>query len=161
MAGTSDKLSLPATIVTRSDLGRLLREIDEFEASLRHKSIKKDKQVLISSPLMDDLTELNKLNLLQPDDRQNLKKHLESIRKSAPVMHFSFSVNPSPRFLNSLISWLRREIHPQVLLQIGLEPNIGAGCILRTTNRFFDFSLRNYFDTQRELLISKLNESIQ
>ncbi len=157
---TTSELSLPTSIVNRSDVGRLLREIDSFEAVMQRKSPQKDK-LLPSSPLLNDLCEQNKLNLLQTADRTNLRAFLQTVREKSPVMHFSFSVNPSPRFLGSLIVWLRREIHPNVLVQIGLEPTIGAGCVLRTTNRFFDFSLRNHFTKQHDLLMSKLKESLR
>ncbi len=161
MADKTPKLNLPISVISRSDIGRLLREIDGLEAAMQRKSVQADQQLLPASRLLDDLGEQNKLNLLQAEDRKNLKLFLSGVRESAPVLHFSFSVDPSARFLNSLLIWLRREIHPQVLLQIGLEPTIGAGCVLRTTNRFFDFSLRSYFDSQRELLMNKLKESLQ
>ena len=59
-------------------------------------------------------------------------------------------------FQQKLITWIRQQIHPYTLLQVGLHPSIGAGCIVRTTNKFFDFSLRHRFSDQRMLLISKL-----
>jgi len=68
----------------------------------------------------------------------------------------SLSADPSTRFLEKLVTWLRREIHPQVLLTIGLQPTLGAGCVLRTPNRQFDFSLRQDFAKKRDLLIGKL-----
>ena len=63
----------------------------------------------------------------------------------------SFSADPSVTFLTKLMTWLRQEIHPQVLLTVGLQPTIGAGCILRTTNRYFDFSLRQDFANKRTM----------
>ena len=54
------------------------------------------------------------------------------------------------------MTWLRREIHPLVLMTVGLQPNIGAGCIVRTTNKYFDFSLRQDFANKRDLLQAAL-----
>jgi F0F1-type ATP synthase delta subunit len=68
----------------------------------------------------------------------------------------SFSADPSPQFTQKLAAWLRQEIHPFVLLQVGLQPNIGAGCVVRTTNKYFDFSLRERFKSKRPLLMEKL-----
>jgi F0F1-type ATP synthase delta subunit len=160
MADKAPALSLTTSIINRSDVGRLLREIASLDATMHKKTPQKDK-LLPTSPLLNDLSEQNKLNLLQSSDREILKTFLEAVREKSPVLHFSFSVNPAPRFLERLIVWLRREIDPNVLIQIGLEPTIGAGCVLRTTNRFFDFSLRNYFANQNELLITKLKESLK
>ncbi len=150
------QLSLPYSVVGRSDVGRLIRELEALEAAMQRKTAQKDEKLLPTSRLLDDLSQQNKLNLLQPDDRAALKQFLEQVRKDAPQLHFNFSTDPSPRFMASLVGWVRQEIHPAALLQIGLEPALGAGCTLRTTNRYFDFSLRHYFDNQRELLLSKM-----
>ena len=54
------------------------------------------------------------------------------------------------------MAWLRREIHPVVLLTVGLQPSIGAGCIVRSTNKQFDFSLREDFLKKHDLLMAKI-----
>jgi hypothetical protein len=74
-------------------------------------------------------------------------------------MHISFSADPSPVFTDKLMTWLRREIHPFVLLTVGLQPNIGAGCIVRTTNKQFDLSLRQDFKAKRDLLLEQLTKA--
>jgi hypothetical protein len=107
---------------------------------------------------MDAVVELNKLNLLHEDDRTALKNFLNSIRTEAPILHISFGADPQPRFVEKLMVYLRGEIHPLALLTIGLQPNIGAGCIVRTTNKYFDFSLGKRLSEQNELLISKIRE---
>ncbi len=152
------QLILPFSVVSRADIGRLIRELESLDAAIRRKSARKDDKVLPTSPLLDDIAQQNKLNLLQPPERAALKTFLQAVHTKAPVLHFSFSSDPSSRSLVRLLTWLRQEIHPLVLLQIGLEPALGAGCVLRTTNRVFDFSLRRHFDKQRELLMTKLKE---
>jgi len=37
-----------------------------------------------------------------------------------------------------------------------LQPTIAAGCIVRTTNKYFDFSLRQDFTDKRELLLKQI-----
>jgi|SRR5581483_439291 len=153
-------LKLPYAVVSRSDVGRLLRELDSLEAALKRKTAKKDEPMLPVSRLLDEIAEENKCNLLQAEDRGSLKAFLKTVYEGAPLLHFSFSVDPSPRFLSSLVAWLRQEIDPLVLLQLGLEPSLGAGCVLRTTNRNFDFSLRQHFAKQQKLLIGKIKEGL-
>ena len=109
-----------------------------------------------TSHLMDQIIQLNKLNLLQPPHRAALKQFLEAVKRQSPVLHISFSADPSPAFIEKLMAWLRKEIHPLVLLTVGLQPNIGAGCIVRTANKQFDFSLRQDFLEKRDLLRSQL-----
>jgi hypothetical protein len=55
-----------------------------------------------------------------------------------------------------MMAWLRREVHPVVLMTIGLQPNLGAGCIVRSSNKQFDCSLRQDFIKKRDLLMSKI-----
>jgi F0F1-type ATP synthase delta subunit len=105
---------------------------------------------------MHELTQHNKLNLLHPGDRHALKEFLAAIKQHAPVMHISFSTEPTESFLAALTAWLRHEINPRVLFTIGLQPAIGAGCMVRTTNKYFDMSLRQTFVNKRQLLLEQL-----
>jgi hypothetical protein len=42
------------------------------------------------------------------------------------------------------------------LITIGLQPNIGAGCVVRTTNKYFDLSIKQDFLSKRNLLLEAL-----
>jgi F0F1-type ATP synthase delta subunit len=53
------------------------------------------------------------------------------------------------------VTWLRANIHPQALVQVGLQPNIAAGCVVRTANKQFDLSLRQSFAKHKDLLIEQ------
>jgi hypothetical protein len=41
-------------------------------------------------------------------------------------------------------------------MTVGVQPTIAAGCIMRTTNKYFDFSLRQDFEGKRDLLLEEL-----
>lgn len=159
----SDKtLDLPVPVVGPTDIGRLTRELESIDNSLRQLSLRQGgnstgtiKMPKISQ-LMDQTVQLNKLNLLQASDRKLLREFLVSVNSKAPVLHFSFSVDPSAVFTEKLMLWLRREILPLTLITIGLQPNMGAGCMVRSTNKYFDFSLRQDFANKRQLLLQKL-----
>lgn len=71
----------------------------------------------------------------------------------------SFSADPSPLFTQRLISWLRQNIHPDLLLQVGLQPTIGAGTVVRTTNKYFDLSLREFFNQKKAVLLAKMRSN--
>lgn len=153
-------LALPISVVGRVDLGRLIREVQILDEFLRQAAIREPGTAVKlprTSRLMDEIIQINKINVLLESERQRLAQFLVEVRKHAPVLHMSFSADPSPLFTQKMITWLRREIHPFVLLQIGLQPNIGAGCVVRTTNQYFDLSLRQNFIDKRELLAQKLN----
>ena len=153
------ELSLPPQVASPTDLGRLLREITMVNENMLQLSIRAGgsttKMVKISR-LMDLMTEYNKLNLLRESDRQALKQYLEAVKQSAPRLHFSFGADPAPVFIEKLVSWLRREISPHLLITVGLQPNIGAGCIVRSNSRQYDFSLGKTFEQKRGLLLKQL-----
>jgi hypothetical protein len=153
------KFSLPTAVVTPSDLGRLVRELEHIEDKLQNLKVRGPEDTIELPAVthqMEKLLTPNKLNLLHPGDRHALRVFLTSVKKDAPVMHISFSSEPSPIFLERLLSWIRREINPLVLLTVGLQPAIGAGCIVRTTNKYFDLSLRQTFIAKRQLLLEQI-----
>lgn len=152
-------LILPLGVISRVDIGRLLREVELLTGFLQQAAIRQPGTSIKlpkTSRMLDEIIQVNQLNVLIEADCARLKSFLESVKKQAPVMHMSFSADPSPLFSQRLVEYLRKEIHPLVLVQVGLQPNIGAGCVVRTTNHYFDFSLRQRFTNNRELLAMKL-----
>lgn len=157
-------LVLPVGVVGRVDAGRLLREVEKLDEFLEQAAVREPGTSIKlpkTSRLLDELLSTNKLNALDESDRRRLLSFLTNVRSKAPILHMSFSADPSPRFTQSLVTWLRQEIHPLVLVQVGLQPNIGAGCVVRTTNKQFDFSLKQYFTHQRDLLVKKLRGDME
>lgn len=151
--------SLPVLAASPADIGRLLRELETIGGVLLDQTLRQSggkAKMLKTSQLMDQTVELNNLNLLHKTDRQKLQRLLQDVKDRAPVLHLSFSADPSLVFLEKLMTWLRREIDPYVLITIGLQPTIGAGCIVRSTSRYFDFSLRQDFAKKHNLLMDKL-----
>lgn len=156
------QMQLPIGVITRADVGRLALEAESIDNFLRQAAVRQPGtpiQLPKASQLFDELVSINKLNVLQETDRQRLYQFLKTIRTSAPILHISFSTDPSAVFQQRLITWIRQQMHPFLLLQIGLQPNIGAGCEVRSTNKYYDFNLRQRFKDQRPLLISKLQGS--
>jgi len=150
---------LPLGVVGKIDVGRLLREVEGLENFMRQSAIRQpgaSQKPPRTSRMLDEIIQTNKLNVLIEADRARLLSFLVQVKAKAPVLHMSFSADPSPLFLQRLMTWLRQEIHPLVLLQVGLQPNIGAGCVLRTTNMYFDFSLKQRFSQKRDVLADKI-----
>lgn len=152
-------LLLPVAVATKSDAGRLLREVsavDEFmdQAAIRQPGTQMP--LPKTSRLMTELVQANKLNMLVADDRAKLIDFLSSVRDKAPELHLSFSAEPSPAFLQKITTYLRENIHPHVLVQIGLQPTIGAGFMLRTTNKYYDFSIRTTLKAKRDVLMHNI-----
>ncbi len=152
-------LVLPPGVVGSVEVGRLIRELEEVDENLLQLKLRKSGSSIKmpkTSRMMEQIQTENELNLLHETDRKRLSKFLSEVKANSPICHISFSEEPSQKFLEQLTVWFRKEIHPSLLLTIGLQPNIGAGCILRSTNKYFNFSLQQEFVKQRDLLVNKM-----
>ncbi|HUA13075.1 MAG TPA: hypothetical protein VL989_01070 [Candidatus Sulfotelmatobacter sp.] len=157
-------LTLPPTITGYIDVSRMLRDISLIDDQLLQLKLRQPgatTQMPKTTYFIDKMVNANNLNLLHEDDRTNLKIFLAEIKEHSPILHMSFSSEPSPAFLEKLMTWLRKEIHPQLLLTVGLQPTIGVGCVLRTTNRYFDFSLAQDFVKKKNILLQRITQSDQ
>jgi hypothetical protein len=148
-------VALPLSVITVIDLarvGRELTDVDEFmlQASLRKPGTSMNLPRL--SKLLDDTAQINKLNLLEEKDRKALINALSYVKEHAPRLHISFSAEPNAQFVTKVADYIRREIHPLALIQVGIQPTIAAGCILRTPNKQFDLSLRHHLKDSRTIL---------
>ena len=158
-----DKVSLPLSIITLIDLSRVQRELGELDEFLLQSSIRKPGTPMSLprlSKLLDDMAASNGVNLLEEDERRALVSAVDTIKNDAPRIHISFSAEPSAHFVNKIASFMRVQISPIVLLQIGLQPTIAAGCIIRTPNKQLDFSLRHRLKNSRSVLAELLHASL-
>ena len=155
----AEAMTLPTMVISPVDVNRLQRELEALEAFLQQAKIRHPGEVVklpSTSRLFEELARSNHLNLLKATDRQRAATFLKDIKTNSPVLHISFATDPSAAFLKQLIIWLRNNIHPQVLVRVGLQPTIAAGCTIRTSNKVFDFSLRQRFLQRRHLLVEAL-----
>jgi F0F1-type ATP synthase delta subunit len=159
-AAPAKRFELPTLVFGPIEVRRLQRELESLEDYISQSAIREPgKQPALpkTSRLLDALAGNNAMNLLQPEDRGKLVIFLNNIDKKAPVVHLSLAADPSSAFTAKVVAWLRTNIHPYTLLQLGLQPSIAAGCVLRTNNKMFDFSLRNRFHEQRDLLVKSIS----
>lgn len=157
---TKQELQLPVLVFGVVEVRRLKRELEALDEFMRQSAIREPgNQPALPrlSRLMEGLATDNGRNLLQAADREELHQFLAGVEKTAPTIHISFASDPSSAFVAKLVTWLRGNIHPQTLLQIGLQPTIAAGCIVRTPNKNFDLSLRHNLTDQRAKLIEALD----
>lgn len=157
----STELILPLSVVTRSDISRSLRELTEIEDYFHQAAVRgsKDQQIPTMSKVLDGLATANGLNLIHPEDRSRLKEFLTRIKNNAPVVHMSFPSEASAPFLAKILEWFRREAHPHTVLHVGLQPELAAGCLVRTTNKLFDFSFRKRFEQSKQKLLQALEDA--
>ena len=163
MNDTQTKITLPNDVVSPTDVYRLIRELDMLDDYFRQAEIRSGGTAQAPprySRLLDSAVTLNGVNLLDAQQRQNLLQIFKEISETSPVLHMSFSVDPPGAYVQKIVGWLRENLQSDILLRIGLQPSIGAGCVVRTTNHAYDFSLRKYFDSKRDYFGQKLHEAV-
>lgn len=154
---------LPTSIVSTGDARRLKRDLAALEDTLQAMRLRTNSPVAKlprMSRFLEEFASTNRLNFLLPEDRHRAAVFVDFVIKHAPVMHISFASEATRRFTTELIVWLRTNYDSEMLIEIGLEPNIAAGCVVRTTNKMFDFSLINHLKEKRPMLTDMLLKAV-
>lgn len=154
---------LPIAVSGLVEIRQLRRELEQLEEFVRAEALREaGKQPALprTSKMLDSFAADNGQQLLQTADRQRLIGLLKKVEETAPSIHMSFAVEASAAFTAKVVSWLRANVHPYALLEVGLQPTIAAGCILRTNNKVFDFSLRHRFEAAQTLLVQSLEDTM-
>jgi len=155
------ELVLPVEIVSLVDLGRVLHELEKLDDKLHAAALRGQVEKAVALPpttqLLGVFAENNGLDLTQPEDRKRAIQFLKTVHTDAPKVHLSFSADPSADFMKKITRWFREKVHPTTLIAVGLQPSIGAGCVLRTRNKYFDMSLRSSLQSSQAALSSLLH----
>ncbi len=155
------EIKLPLSVGSRYDLGRIIRELEALNDSLTQEKLRhsKDKFEATLSKGLAAIVSDNDIDLNHKELRDSLIESLRSVKEHAPVVHISFATEPTPSVTEKITLWFRREIDPGILLSIGVQPSIAVGCVIRTRNKQFDFSLRQHLLQSRQILVDKLREA--
>jgi G3E family GTPase len=147
--------ALPPALVTRADLSRLVRDMESIDNDLESQKArnratgKTDYHLPTLSKGLSDFADLNKLDLADDQTRVLLKQQMQTLKEHAPVLHMTFAVEADPLSLQKLIDYIRKEIHPQALLSVGMQPSLVGGVYLRTPNHIHDMSIRSRLEAAR------------
>lgn len=153
------QILFPDQLVSSVDLARMTRELTALDDSLHQASLREPGQpvkLARSSQTLEELARVNNASLLDPAHRTRMIEILKVLLAHAPRIHISFAVEPSAAFTREVITWLRKNVHELIILDVGLQPTLAAGCTVRTDNKVFDMSLRHRFEDSRHLLYEKI-----
>lgn len=156
------KIVLPLSVITIIDLSRVGRELEQLDEFMVQSTIRTPgtpMQLPRLSKMLDDVAVANKVNLLEDTHRKALLNALSYLKEHAPKLHISFSAEPNGTFITKIAEYIRTNISPVALLQVGLQPTIAAGCILRSPNKQFDLSLRQHLKKNRDTLAVLIHET--
>lgn len=157
----NEQIVLPERLVSSVDLSRIRRELADLDDSISQANLRQPGQptkLARSSRTLEDLAGANNIQLTDDTQRAQLKDLLDALNQHAPRIHMGLASEPNANFVKKITGWMRANIHPLVLLEIGLQPSIAAGCTIRTSNKMFDMSLRHHFTDNRHLLLQKIAE---
>ena len=155
------ELELPPIIATRTDVSRLLTEVEGVDDAYTTNSVRKKakskqlEEIILSKPLKA-FVDMNKLDLGEAHERTALIKQLKVLKDSVPSVHMTFSTTADGESLSKLVAWFRKEAHPQTVISVGLQPVLVAGVYLRTPNHVMDLTLRKSLEENRGVLVGEL-----
>lgn len=154
---------LPPTVVSRLDVSRLVREVEQVDNTMTTAAVRSkigaDEQPAppVSETLNEFLTQ-NSLSLTNGHERAELVKQLRLLKDEVPIIHMTFAVPADRESLAELAAWLRQSIHPQAVIAVGLQPALIAGVYVRTPNHVHDFSMRAALSGGHGILINELEK---
>ena len=151
-------LTLPASLVGRADIVRVLREIEELDNDLTSQAIREPGKPLTVPSLsksVSELVELNGIALTDQGSRTGLVANMR-LAKNSPSVQLTFATEPEIEVVIDLVAWIRTHLHPAALVIIGLQPAIVGGCVVRTPDHIYDFSMRAHFKAALPTLASDL-----
>lgn len=152
---------LTPSVVSNMDIGRAIREvekIDEFLYQAKIRSPGSSVSMPKTTKMLEGLAEANGLSLLNATHRKHLAGNLQNIKTGGKKIHISFAVEPTPAVMQKIVIWLRKNIAPDLIIEIGVQPTISVGCVIRTTNKVFDMSLRHRFADSKMMLAEILEK---
>lgn len=156
-------LSLPPSLISNTDVARLIRELEAVDNEFEQQVARNPGAAPIVPSLSRSLAAIcqdNNLLLADSEVRASLRQKLVSIKDSAPVVHITFASEAEPEVVGQLVSWIRARLHPSALVTTGQQPNIVGGCIVRTPDHIYDFSLRERFRASQGAFIEALGVAL-
>lgn len=153
---------LTPDVITTVELSRITREaesLDEFLYQVKLRSPGANVTVPKTTHVLEKVAEANGLSLLNATHRKHLIGNLRALAVNGKKIHISFAVEPAPAIVQKIVIWLRTNIHSNIIVEVGVQPTISVGCIVRTTNKVFDMSLRHRFGGSKKILSDLVEKS--
>ena len=157
----AQQFTLPPSIVSKVDVSHLVNELEEIDNqqtsdAVREKVGAQSESQLVPSEQLADFLQQNKLELGNSLQRSELIKQLRQLKENVQVIHLTFAVAADRDSLRQLVAWLRESVHPQTVIDVGLQPALVAGVSIRTPNRVHDLSMRSVLRKNHGLLVKEL-----
>jgi F0F1-type ATP synthase delta subunit len=155
-------LTFPPALVGRSDLSRLLRELEALDNELESQKARSHGKtdgyhIPNMSRALNDFLEINKIDIANDHVRMDIRSQMRKLKDHAPVVHMTFATETDPESMQKIVDWIRKELHPQALISVGLQPSLVGGVYIRTPNHVHDLSIRAHMRDSREVIVKALD----
>ena len=80
------------------------------------------------------------------------QRSLATILDAAPVIELDVAAPLSPATLQTIATWLRREIHPAVMIRQRVDRNLLGGVRIRTGRAMYDKSIASALEGSRAVM---------
>ena len=155
------EVRLPAHIVSKADLVRLIHELEEADDELTQRAVRAKvgsemNEPLVFSEVMTAFLAENNLTLDDTRARDDLVRYMQKLKDTVPTIHMTFAVPADRPSLETLAQWVRESVHPQAIIAVGLQPSLVAGAYIRTANKVHDLSVRGLLHERHGALVGQL-----
>ncbi len=152
---------LPVSVLSHIDVLKLINELEQVENDYITARVQERAGFVteLQPSLTETLADLLMTNHLQIENdhhRQEAARQLRALKDSAPVVHLTFASAVDKNSLQEVVGWLRQSVHPQVVVSVGLQPDLIGGVYIRTPNKVHDLSVRAQLAGHRGLITEKL-----
>lgn len=161
MNGAQTNFTLPSSVVSKKDLARLVNEFEQVDSERTAADVREKTGVAMQAeiPMSEQLNTFlsqNQLTVGNSLERSQLIKELRVLKETVLVIHMTFATPADRESLKRLVQWVRASIHPQAVIEVGLQPALVAGVSVRTPNRIHDFSMRAMLKKNHGMLVKEL-----
>lgn len=149
---------LPSTISTPQDLALLILDVKKYAKwylqchnAQQAKVIYSEKQPEISKIAKELITSWDKQKPLTPESLEKYLFDLEKTAHSAPIVTITLASPASQTVRQTIASWCRENLHPEVLVSFEFNSSLLGGMTLRTGSKFYDWSFYNKLTNHKKL----------
>jgi len=96
--------------------------------------------------------------------RENLYPLIVSLSeslKSLPSLTLYLAVLIEDHLIDELGLWFRKNLHPDLIMEVRLNPHLLAGAAFVWNNHYHDLSLRNFFKLKEDIINKIISEYAQ
>ncbi|MGB4761887.1 MAG: hypothetical protein WBP12_00855 [Candidatus Saccharimonas sp.] len=151
------KFGVPPVVATKVDVSRMVSDLERVDAELTTAEIRGgDHTTPAMSEQLHEFLSQNNISLDNSQYRTDLLKEARKLKDNVPIIHMTFAVAADPESLQQLVAWTRQSVHPQAVIEVGLQPALIAGVHVRTTNHIKDLSMRGALKGGHAILVKEL-----